>query len=87
MKYYIKSVIDYIAPQVAAIPQEGSRRFQVMIPSLPAQVTLALANRLTEYCLSKDIILVFKVARELAKEWTEQEQADLRENNYLELIN
>lgn len=83
MKYYIKSVIDYIAPQVAAIPQEGSRRFQVMIPSLPAQVTLALANRLTEYCLSKDIILVFKVARELAKEWTEQEQADLRENNYL----
>ena len=54
MKYYIKSVIDYIDGQLKAVPGSGNR-FQMMIPSLPAKVTLELANRLEKYCSGNNI--------------------------------
>lgn len=81
MKYYIKSVIEYIDEQLNSVPGTGNR-FQMMIPSLPAPETLELANRLTQYCSANDIQLDFKVAHELAQEWTPQEQNDVKINNY-----
>ena len=81
MKYYIKSVIEYIDEQLNSVPRTGNR-FQMMIPSLPARETLKLANRLTQYCSANDIQLDFKVAHELAQEWTPQEQNDVKINNY-----
>ena len=81
MKYYIKSVIDYIDGQLKAVPGSGNR-FQMMIPSLPAQETLALANRLAKYCSGNNVQLEFKVAHELAEEWSSQEQAEVKANNY-----
>ena len=81
MKYYIKSVIDYIDGQLKAVPGSGNR-FQMMIPSLPAKVTLELANRLEKYCSGNNIQLEFKVAHELADTWTNSEQAEVKANNY-----
>ena len=81
MKYYIKSVIEYIAGQLKSISGTGNR-FQMMIPSLPARETLELASRLDKYCSSSNVKLDFKVAHELAEEWTSQEQADVKARNY-----
>lgn len=81
MKYYIKSVVNYIGGQLKTISGTGNR-FQMMIPSLPAKETLELANRLDKYCSGNDIHLDFKVAHELAEEWTAQEQADVKVNGY-----
>ena len=80
MRYYIQSMLQYISKQLEK-PQGD--RLQLVIPKLSGKTTLALANKLSEYCFERGVALSFKVAQELALEWTVQEQEELRLKGYL----
>lgn len=79
MKYYVKSIVDYVSRQMASFTATatGNRRLQFMIPQLPGNATLLLARSLEEICFNSKIRLDFKVADALIKTWQPQEAQQL----------
>lgn len=82
MNYYVKSVVSYISDQLAdfTATATGNKRLQFMIPQLPANATLALAQRLEDLCFDNNrtgIELEFKVAPALVQTWGKQDAEQL----------
>ncbi len=71
MNYFADSAAEYIVTQMDSLSKAGGQsRLLMMVPSLPAKVTLDLGKRLDSICIQNGRWeLVFKVAKNLAAEW------------------
>lgn len=69
MKFFAQSALDYICRQ--AEQQLSNAKMLFMMPSLPPQVVMDVADGLTAYCAqqSKPISPTIKVAAPLAQDW------------------
>lgn len=70
MKYFSKSVCDYIAHQIERhINKQSQENALLMLPSYPADVLVHIGRELDASILPKVDGLVFKIAKPLWEEW------------------
>ena len=82
VNYFADSAAEYIITQMDSLGKAGGQsRLLMMVPSLPAEVTLDLGKRLDSICIQNGRWeLVFKVAKSLAAEWPLSPELQQMEN-------
>lgn len=87
MKYFTNSVLSHIAKKVTKLQlgDSAGHRMLIMIPAMPEEDLLSIADALASYCLADSSIdLNLKIAKVLTDDWTPQGQKRTEDNGWLD---
>ena len=81
MKYFAQSVFQHVRQQMQQTGDGSQSKLMFMMPCLPAEAVLGIANQLTTFCMDNTAYAmpIIKVAKPLVKDWNQLEDGKQRE--------